>query len=390
MIASKQIQDFALWSFLAASIALLSGASCAFFLWALAFCSDLHRQQPWLLYLLPAAGLATTAAYRFWGREVAGGNKLILQQWREPTKPISWRMAPLILFSTLTSHLFGASVGREGSAVQMGASLAEQLRFFAPDTRPRLLAMGMAGGFAALFGTPLAAALFANEIVRRGRIISRDLPSCLATAFAADAVCLFLGGQHSHYAFAAAEAWHYTSVAAALLIGLAAGLGAGFFVRALGYWKGLLGLATSSDYGRIVLGALLFIGAIELLDDGQVFLGLGLEHIEASFLGPLPSSDFLIKLLLTTLCLAAGFKGGEVTPLFFIGACLGNALAPHLGLDCSFAAGLGFVAFFSGATKAPLASTALALELFGGEGLHFFLLACFAASLSSGAKSIYD
>jgi H+/Cl- antiporter ClcA len=300
-------------------------------------------------------------------------------------------MAPLVLGGTVVSHLFGASVGREGTAVQMGGALADQLTHhfkLAPDARRVLLMAGISAGFASVFGTPLAGAMFGLEVLTIGRLRYDALPVCLVAALAADRICLLWGIHHTHYAIPtmpAATLWPLVAVAiAGALFGLvgkvfssATHLLGGWMKRRIAYppLRPLLG-------GAIVALAAWALGA-------DRYLGLGIPTIQAAFTQPLAPYDFAGKMAFTIASLGSGFKGGEVTPLFYIGATLGNALAPLLHLPFALLAGVGFVAVFAGAANTPLASTLMAIELFGADVAVFAAIGCVVSYLCSGHTGIY-
>jgi H+/Cl- antiporter ClcA len=309
---------------------------------------------------------------------------------------IPLRMAPLVAVATVISHLFGASVGREGTAVQMGGAFADQvshrLRLFANDRRTLLLA-GIAAGFASVFGTPLAGAIFALEVLAIGKLLRDDtlLPAlfpCLLAAVVADQVGLAWGVHHTHYPLSTLAPISIHSLLAVLAAGASFGLLGMVFARsthALGHFiKGRIAYAPL----RPLLGGIVVAVAVWALDAYR-YIGLGIPTIVDAFSQP-AGWDFLGKMAFTIVSLGTGFKGGEVTPLFFIGATFGNAIAPLLDLPLGMLAGLGFVAVFAGAANTPIAGTIMAMELFGGAIGPFAALACFASYLFSGHAGIYS
>jgi H+/Cl- antiporter ClcA len=373
------------------SIALMAGTASAFFLWALEQMSTAHANWPDLVWGLPLAGLALGYVYQTWGASVRAGNKQLLAAAQAPEQaPIPWRMAPLILFSTLLSHLFGASVGREGTAVQMGGAVGDQ---FYPklglEHRPLLLSMGMAAGFASVFGTPLAGLVFALEVLRWRLFGLANVFWLALVAFAADAFCDAWGASHSHYAWGELPRLGIAQLGSLVLAAMAFGLTARLYLWAhglFGQWvaRWVVNPIWRPFWGGLIL-ALLF-GLLGL----EAYRGLGLPALQAAFEQASPVYFFALKLFLTAFTLAVGFKGGEVTPLFLMGASLGSALSVYLPLPLGLLAAMGFVAVFGAASGAPLASALMGLELFGYEGLGYWLLATLLARAMVGNKTLYD
>lgn len=380
------------WVGIAGVVALLAGTSSAIFLLALEGVGVWREAHRWVIWLLPVAGFVSGCLYLRFGRSLESGNNLLIDEIHDGRAVLPWRLAPMIAASTLLAHAFGASVGREGTAVQMGGALADRLSTplrLSTAERQQVLMMGMAGGFAAVFGTPWAAALFAIEVLIIGRLRWRAFAACAATAWLADAVCRLWGAHHTLYAVPALAAPGARSLLAMLLVGGLCGLLARVFVsstsmvaRQAQRWIAYPPLRPAAGGAMVAL--------LVWLLDAYDYVGLGLPTIARAFAEPLVPWAFAEKLGFTVLSLGAGFKGGEVTPLFFLGATLGNALAPLLQLPLGMLAGAGMVAVFAGATNTPLASTVMAIELFGPAMAPFAALACFAASLLSGYSSIYD
>lgn len=386
-----RLLGLAKWLLLSALIAALAGTASAGFMAALNWASATRNAHPWLILLLPAAGFASGWLYWRFGQAVEGGNNLLIEEVQQPRQVIALRMAPMIFVTTVLSHLVGASVGREGTAVQMGGTLADQLtrgfKLCANDRRMVLMA-GMGAGFASLFGTPLAGAVFGLEVIVRGQMRYHALLPCTVAALLAHQVAGWWGMQHTHYAAPAIPPLAATTLGAVLLAGAAFGLAARVFAagsHALGrFMKQRLAWPPLRP---LVGGACL--AAILWWPVAAPYRGLGTPVIAQSLLEPLPWHTPLVKLLLTIASLGTGFKGGEVTPLFFIGSTLGNALAPLLQQPCAFLAALGFAAVFAAAAKTPLAGTLLAMELFGSAIGPYALLACVMAYVFSGAQGIY-
>ncbi|KQM18299.1 voltage-gated chloride channel family protein [Novosphingobium sp. Leaf2] len=386
------------WALILVPMAALIGTLCAAFLWSLDAVTRLRFALPWLLYLLPVGGFVVGLLYHLTGRSVEGGNNLIVEQIHEPGGGVPLRMAPLIFFGTVVTHLFGGSAGREGTAVQLGGSLASGfgrlLKLDAEGTRV-LLMTGIAAGFGAVFGTPIAGAVFALEVLAIGRVEYRALVPCLLAALVGDWTCLAWGIHHGVYRIGELVPVDPLLVAKAGIAGVACGLVGLVFAEAnhaLGGW-----LKRIVPYGplRPVIGGVAVIALVYLFGTRD-YLGLGTlaatpEGLTIfSFFGPDTHPwSWALKLLFTVVTLSAGFKGGEVTPLFFIGAALGNALAPMLGVPTGVFAAIGFVALFAGAANTPLACTFMGIELFGATYAVPIAVACFVAYLCSGHNGIY-
>lgn len=376
------------WLLLAALVGALAGTASAGFLVALEAVTTWREAHPWALALLPVGGLLVGLAYHHFGNRVVKGNNLILDEIHAPGELIPLRLVPLVLGGTLVTHLFGGSAGREGTAVQMGGALADQLSRWLPRRERRLLLIaGMSAGFASVFGTPLAGAVFGLEVFLLGSMrYEAILPSFLA-AVVADAVTRAWGVGHTPYPELAAVPLTALGLGCALLAGALFGLTASGFAT--------LTHGLSKQFGRIgyaplrpVLGGVLVAASMWALGTSR-YEGLGVPVIVEAFGHPLPAQDFALKLALTALTLGAGFKGGEVTPLFFIGAALGSALAGVLPLPVALLAGMGFVGVFSGAANTPLACLLMGLELFGTHAGIYLGISCVVAYLFSGHSGIY-
>lgn len=398
---SLRRMGFTVWDGLAGSlVGLMAGLASGAFLWMLERVIQLREGHLWLLWLLPVFGLISAWLYKRFGQAAEAGNRLVLDEVIDFQGRVPSRMAPLVLVGTLLSHLGGASVGREGTAVQMGASLARSLgklhgtRWGAwlrlTESRQRLLLMaGVAGGFGSLFGTPVAGAVFGMEVIAIGKLHYEGLIICAAASFVGDWVCRGLGAPHARFLVEALP-WSAGLGLKLLAFALPVALVAGGFSEASHGLARWVRQRISHPLLRPFVGGLLILGLV-LVFRRTDFLNLGTIWFQPVLtgVGPIPSWAFAAKFLFTVVALGFGFKGGEVTPLFAIGALLGAACAPLLGVPVPYLGALGFAAVFATASNTPIASLLLGAELFGAAFLAPLALICFPAYILVGHRGIY-
>ncbi len=380
------------WLLLGGGIGILAGTASAIFLVSLDWATQSRLASPNLLFLLPVAGFAVGWIYHHFGGAAGQGSALVIEEIHSNQARIPLRMAPLVLLGTVITHLFGGSAGREGTAVQMGASLADTLRRvlgLAGDNRRLMIMAGISGGFASVFGTPVAGFVFGMEVQSLGRIRYDGLVPCLVAAYVGDLVTRAWGVGHSHYPPLPNLALDPLLLLKVALAGVLFGITSIVFVELTHGIKSVYSRHVHYPPLRPVIGGLLVV-ALTLLLNTQDYLGLGIPLIQQSIggAGVMPFA-FLLKLVFTALTLGSGFLGGEVTPLFVIGATLGYTLGGVLGVDPAFLASIGFVAVFAGASNTPLACALMAMELFGGGSPHYLILGCVVAYLASGHRGIY-
>lgn len=370
---------------------MLVGTASVFFLLSLDWVTTYRENHLWLIALLPVAGFVIGWAYHRWGREVEAGNNLLLDTLHEPKARIPFRMAPFVYIGTLATHLFGGSAGREGTALQMAGAIADQ--FSKPlrlnvEERKMLIIAAIAAGFGSVFGTPLAGAILGLEVFLIGRLRYNALFPAFAAAILADLVTRLWQTGHTHYHIPEVPELSLQNLLYAMLAGIVFGLTAAFFSKAMKRVGSLIKHYILYPPLRPVLGGILVALAVWAIGTTQ-YIGLGIPTIVAAFGEQLPPYDFVLKIAFTVITLSAGFKGGEVTPLFFIGATLGNALSYLIPLPTGLLAGMGFVAVFAGATNTPIACIVMAVELFGSACGVYVAIACVVAYLLSGHNGIY-
>jgi H+/Cl- antiporter ClcA len=380
------------WFVLASLVGLLSGLGSAALLWSLEWATLWRESHGWIILFLPIGGFLSGYIYYRYGKNVEAGNNLLLEEIHNPKAIVPLRMAPMVLLGTTLTHLFGGSAGREGTALQIAAALADQLtevfRLNAIDRRILLMA-GLSGGFASVFGTPLAGTIFGLEVLTVGTISHHALFPCLIAAMVGDRLVLNLGLSHTIYhAAEIIPPLTPISLLSAIFAGLLFGFVARIFAQLTHRMSHLFKDKISYPPLRPAIGGVLVLLIIWAIGSTR-HIGLGIPTIVESFKTPLFPGDFAIKLGLTALTLGAGFKGGEVTPLFFIGATLGNALSSLLPLPTPLLAGMGFVAVFGGAANTPIAATLMGIELFGSTSGVYVAIACVMSYLSSGQVGIY-
>ena len=373
---------------LGAVLGVACGAASALFLWLLDQATATRTTHEAIVFALPVAGLAIGWLYERFGAAIKGGTNLVIDTIHDGGPEVPLRLAPMVLVGTVLTHLFGGSAGREGTAVQMGAGLTDWLSHrlrVSAALRQQLLVAGVAGGFGSVFGTPFAGVVFGLEVVALRRLHLRALVPALVAAVVGDLTTRGLGITHVPYPTLPALALSPLLLLKWLVVALAVAAVAVVFIEA----THLLKRVPVRLPIRMFVGGLVIIGLWQVVGTSD-YLGLGVPLIGRALHDPaLPAYAFALKLAFTIVTLGAGFLGGEVTPLFVIGATLGSALAVALGIPVEFGAAVGLAAMFAAASNTPLALTVMAVELFGVHVLPHVAIVCAIAYVVTGRRSIY-
>ena len=373
-------------------VGLVCGAVGTVFYHAIALATRLRTGHPWLLYLLPVAGLLTAYLYALLKMEKDPGTDAVLRTTKD-AQTVPARLAALIFSGTFLTHLCGGSAGREGAALQIGGGLGTAISRLLKlsEGETKLVTMcGMSAVFSAVFGTPLTAAVFSIEVASVGMISSTAMLPCAISSLTAAYIARLLGAAGEAYALEGVPALNLQSLLPALLLGLICALVSILFCEVMHASRRLFGRWFPNRYVRVVVGAVLVVGASLLLGTGR-YNGAGADVIaQAIEEGRALPYDGIVKLLLTAITLGCGMKGGEIVPAFFVGSTMGCLLGPLVGLSPSFGAALCMVGLFCGVVNCPIASILLSMELFGGAGLSLFVLVAAVSFACSGRHSLYS
>ncbi len=381
------------WLLIASAVGLIVGAVSSLFGHALIWVGDLRASCPWLVFGLPLGGLLIVLLYRVCKNTADRGTNTVISSVQESAH-IPFKMAPLIFISTVITHLFGGSAGREGAALQLGGSIAgklgETLRLKEND-RHTIILCGMSAGFSALFGTPMAAAIFAMEVISVGIMRYSALVPCVTAAMIAQFVAKFFQVPPETFLVTGLPTMTVAVFFKLVVFAAVAGLVSILFCLVLHKVDHLYEKFFKNPYVRILMAGVLVM-LLSLIPGNSIYLGSGMGIIEGIFHGhgDVQWYAFLLKMLFTALTLGAGFKGGEIVPSFCIGAAFGCTVASLLGLPVELVAACGMVGVFCGVTNCPITSLLIAFELFGYEGMPYFLVTIAVSYLLSGYSSLYS
>ncbi|HCS66730.1 MAG TPA: chloride channel protein [Oribacterium sp.] len=369
------------------------GAVAALFAKGIVLATSFRLAHTWIVFFLPLAGLFIVWFYHRLGARKPRGTNLVLEAIREGER-VPVRMAPLIIVSTVITHLFGGSAGREGAALQVGGSLGNglgRLLHFRSEERRRTIMCGMSAAFSALFGTPLAATVLSMEISTVGVMYYSALVPCAVAALTAHFVAQAINPGSEAMLLSVVPTFHVREAVCTMLFAGACAMVSVLFATSMHRSKKLLQKAFPNDYLRVAVSGVLIV-LLTLLVGSQTYNGTGSQIIAACIENPavaIPFYAFLLKILFTSITLGGGFQGGEIVPSLFIGASFGHVVGSFTGMDPALSSAIGMACVFCGVTNCPLASLLIAFEMFGFEASSYFILAIAITYLFSGNYGIY-
>lgn len=387
----KMLLSFVKWIIIAAVVGAFVGIVGVFFHICVEKATEIRVEMPWLIWLLPIGGAAVVFLYKKTGMEKDRGTNLVLDAVRS-NEPLNIKTAPLIFVSTVITHLFGGSSGREGAALQIGGSIASYVgtHIKLDEKDQRIITMcGMAAGFSALFGTPVAAVVFAMEVVSVGVMYySAIVPCIIASAVGAYIASLFDIAPTSFSVIGSIPTIELLTIFKVIVLAVLCAAVSMLFCLTLKKTHKLYDKIPNKTVAAIVGG--LAVAILTFIIGTTDYNGAGMDVIGRAVAGEAEYEAFILKIIFTALTLGAGFKGGEIVPTLFVGATFGNVAGKLLGLGGSFGAGLGIAALFCGVTNCPLTSLILSIELFGTEGLIYYAVACAVSYKLSGYYGLYS
>lgn len=386
----KYIKTIFKWLLISLVMGILGGIFGSLFHKCLEIVTHTREENNWIILFLPIAGIIITALYHpFQKNGVLNTNRILSSV--EASEDIPLILSPLIFVGTLITHLFGGSAGREGAALQLGGSLGYNIgKLFKlnKDELHLIVMAGMSSFFSAMFGAPLTAAIFSLEVIKAHNTHRKGFMPCAISSAVAYLIAHYVGAEGVRYTVEVMGISAVVIVKTIVLAALCAVVSIAFCL-AIKYTSKYMKMFFKNEYIRTVVGSGMIIGLALLLGTTD-YNGAGMSVIDRTMNGEVSYVAFALKIIFTAITIAAGFKGGEIVPTLFIGATFGCVAGGLLGLDPAFAASLGFAALFCGVVKCPLASVALAVEVFGGEGILLYAIACAVTYVLSGKFSIYE
>lgn len=384
------IRYFIKWSALALVIGSVAGAAGTIFSMGVSWATGFRLSHPSMLFFLPVSGLLIVWMYHSFHEEENRGTNMVIDA-ISSNERVTPATGPLIFFSTILTHLGGGSSGREGAALQLGGSIGNSFgEWFKLDERDKKIAImcGMSAVFSALFGTPVAAAIFSLEVVSIGVLYYAALVPCVFSSFLAVGIARAAGLEGEHFPVEMIPALDLKAVGLLVLLGILCAAVSILFCVLLHTAEHAYRKYFPDARVRILAGSFLFI-ALTLLSGTRDYCGSSMGLIESSIEGSVRYEAFLMKMLFTAVALGAGFKGGEIVPTLCVGAALGCAFGEITGFAPSLCAACGMAALFAGVTNCPITSLVIALELFGYEGMEYFSIIIAVAFALSGYYGLY-
>ncbi|MGN0622116.1 MAG: chloride channel protein [Porcipelethomonas sp.] len=386
----KSLPSFFKWIILGIVTGAAVGVIASAFHVSLEYAAEIREEFPYIILLLPVAGLLVAAVYRILKLTDDKGTNMVLLAVRNG-EDMTWRNTLGIFTGSVLTHVGGGSAGREGAALQIGGSIGSQIGLWLKlgSQDHRLITMcGMSAGFSALFGTPVAAAFFSMEVISVGIMHYSAIVPCVTAALVGFRISSFAGVRPAQMLIQVSDYSIYFYVKAALLAAVCAFLSI-FFCFVLKNSGRLYSMVFKNPYLRIAAGGVI-VAALTFVCGTREYNGAGMEYVKKAFETPSDIWEFALKLLFTALTLGAGFKGGEILPAFFVGSAFGSAVSPFFGMDCSMGAAIGLACLFCGITNCPVASVFLCAELFGTQYLPVYLLVCGISYMLSGYGGLYS
>lgn len=381
------------WLLISIVIGIVSGLASTLIFVAFDVVNKIRNLHSWLIFFLPFIGFGIGYLIKKYGSPIERGTHLLIDEIHQPRSFIPKRMSPIIFITSILTQLFGGSAGREAPAVQLSGALTDHINhiFKIPlDNRKICLIASIGAGFSGVFGLPLAGAIYGLEITALGNLRYLAVFPCFVSALIASKIPELFDIVHPHIYYVVSEfpSLNFKILVSLIFAGLLFGLMARFFIASIHFASDIFYKYFKYVPLRTMVGGIVLM-LFTLLSGSQQYNGLGTDKIIATFYLPVEFYDFFNKTIFTAITLGSGFKGGEITPLFYVGATLGNVLGSLLNLPLSLLAGLGLVSLFSGASKAPLTSIILAIELFGGNIVSYAIITCLLAALFSGNCGLY-
>lgn len=386
----RHLGTFLKWCVFAAIVGLVVGGFSTLFAYCLRKVTDFRTVHPEMILFLPAAGVFIVFLYGVFQYKNDKGTNMVLSTIHAETE-LPFRMAPLIFISTVVTHLFGGSAGREGAALQLGGSIGNQLgRWFRFDDRDRRIVVmcGMSAAFSAIFGTPLAASIFAMEVVSVGVMYYAALVPCVFASLIASKVAIDMGINPELFVISHIPEFHLLPSVKVILLALCCAVLSVIFCMALHSLGDLYRAKLKNPYIRIIVSSGIIVLLTIILHTSD-YMGAGVPVIENAIRGEVRPEAFVLKIIFTALTIEAGFKGGEIVPSFYVGATFGCLFGQLLGISPSLCAAVGMVSVFCGVTNCPVSSLLIAFELFGYEAVPYFMIAVSVSYLMSGYYGLY-